>query len=396
MRLSFKNKLLKKYLERFDQSSFNLTFETGEELHVGNSSPAFNVIMKDTLSYKKLLKSTTLALGEAYMDGTLEIEGDLYEALNEFLKYSSKFNKDEHALKKLLYTSPSAKNQKNEVCSHYDIGNSFYKLWLDETLSYSCAYYKSPKDSLYQAQLNKIDYILKKLNLKPNMTLLDIGCGWGYLLIEAAKKYKIHGVGITLSEEQYEECQKRIREEQLQAYLQVKIMDYRDLEKSMLSFDRIVSVGMLEHVGRENYDLFFQNVDAVLKDKGLFLLHYISSLCESPGDPWIKKYIFPGGVIPSLREIITRSAEYHYHVQDIESLRPHYVKTLLCWYHRFESNLPKIEALFDERFIRMWRLYLCGCAASFNNGMIDLHQILFTKGINNTLPLTREYLYKES
>lgn len=215
----------------------------------------------------------------------------------------------------------------------------------------------------------------------------------GYLLIEAAKTYGIKGVGITLSEQQYKGFKERIKAEALEDYLQVELMDYRELRVSDLKFDRVVSVGMLEHVGRENYDLFFKSVDAVLKPEGLFLLHYISAYGEYPGDAWIKKYIFPGGVIPSLREIIHLSADYKYYVQDVESLRRHYVKTLLSWYERFEAHLPEVRKLFDERFIRMWQMYLCSCAASFNNGVIDLHQILFTKGVNNQLPMTREYLY---
>ena len=177
--------------------------------------------------------------------------------------------------------------------------------------------------------------------------------------------------------------------------LEVKIMDYRDLKKSHLTFDRVVSVGMLEHVGRPNYNLFFDNVDSVLVESGVFLLHYISGLKESEGDAFIKKYIFPGGVIPSLREIINISAEYDYHTIDIESLRLHYTKTLLEWYKNFSDNIDKVKEMFDERFIRMWSLYLCSCAATFNNGVIDLHQILFTKGVNNKLPLTREYLYSK-
>ena len=235
---------------------------------------------------------------------------------------------------------------------------------------------------------------MKKLQLKEGMNLLDIGCGWGYLLIEAAKKYKVHGVGITLSEQQYLKFKERIKEESLEEYLTVELMDYRDLEKSNLKFDRVVSVGMLEHVGRDNYELFLKNVDYVLKDQGLFLLHYISGRKEHSGDPWIKKYIFPGGVIPRLREIIHIGSELNYYTLDVESLRRHYQKTLLCWYDNYKNNTDKISKTFDERFVRMWELYLSSCAASFHNGMIDLHQIVFSKGNNNTLEMTRDYLYK--
>ena len=152
---------------------------------------------------------------------------------------------------------------------------------------------------------------------------------------------------------------------------------------------------MLEHVGRDHYLDFFNSVSSVLKDSGMFLLHYISSLVESPGDPWLRKYIFPGGVIPSLREIISLSAEKNYHVLDVESLRLHYKKTLLYWYSNFNNNIETIKNKFDERFIRMWQLYLCSCAAVFNNGICDLHQILFTKGINNSIPITRNYMYED-
>ncbi|MBE6022164.1 MAG: class I SAM-dependent methyltransferase [Cellulosilyticum sp.] len=385
--------LMKKFLKNFDGTSFDVMFETGEEIHIGTSQAKFKVIVHEPVSYIKLLESTTLALGEAYMNGDIEIEGDLEEVLDEIFKCKAEFKTNYHALRKLLYTSTSKKNQKNEVCSHYNIGNDFYSLWLDPTLSYSCAYFENGTETLEEAQHKKVDYKLKKLNLREGMSLLDIGCGWGFLLIQAAKKYKVHGVGITLSEEQQRSFSERIKKEGLEEYLEVKLMDYRDLESCDLKFDRVVSIGMLEHVGRENYDLFFKNVDAVLKDKGVFLLHYISGYGEYPGDAWIKKYIFPGGVIPSLREIISISADHRYYVLDVESLRRHYVRTLLCWHEGFEKHLSEIERMFDERFIRMWRMYLCSCAASFNNGVIDLHQILFSKGANNDLPMTRHYLY---
>lgn len=391
--MNIQAKLMEKFLKRFDGTSFDVQFETGEELHIGQMPAKFKVIIHEPIAYKKLIKSTSLALGEAYMNGAIEVEGDLIEALDELFKFQNQFSTDYSALKKLLHTSTSAKNQKKEVCSHYNLGNDFYKLWLDKSMSYSCAYFENETDTLEEAQYNKVHHILRKLNLKQGMSLLDIGCGWGYLLIEAAKTYGIKGVGITLSEQQYKGFKERIKAEGLEDYLQVELMDYRELRVSDLKFDRVVSVGMLEHVGRENYDLFFKSVDAVLKPEGLFLLHYISAYGEYPGDAWIKKYIFPGGVIPSLREIIHLSADYKYYVQDVESLRRHYVKTLLSWYERFEAHLPEVRKLFDERFIRMWQMYLCSCAASFNNGVIDLHQILFTKGVNNQLPMTREYLY---
>ena len=168
-------------------------------------------------------------------------------------------------------------------------------------------------------------------------------------------------------------------------------MDYRDLPKSGLSFDRVVSVGMIEHVGRDNYDQFLSCVNQVLKPQGLFLLHFISALKEHPGDAWIKKYIFPGGVVPSLREIIQQSAEYSFYVLDVESLRRHYNRTLRCWDKNFNEHRQEIQDMMGERFTRMWDLYLCACAATFHNGIIDLHQILFSKGVNNQLPMTRWY-----
>ena len=281
--------------------------------------------------------------------------------------------------------------QKKEVCSHYDIGNDFYQLWLDKTMSYSCGYFKNDTDSLYQAQVNKADYILQKLYLKPNMTLLDIGCGWGFLLIEAAKKYGIHGTGITLSKEQYKEFQQRIEKEHLEQQLTVELMDYRDLPKYGKKFDRIVSVGMVEHVGRDNYQLFMDCAKEVIKPKGIFLLHFISGLKEYVGDAWIKKYIFPGGMIPSLREIISCAAENNFHTLDVENLRLHYNRTLLCWEKNFQEHIDEVRQMFDERFVRMWHLYLSACAATFHNGIIDLHQILLTNGINNDLPIVRWY-----
>lgn len=378
------------FFNKFDEYPYRIILNDKEYL-IGDGKPVFTVKFHKTIPINELLTSTSLALGEAYMNGNLEIEGDLYDALDHFLGQMSKFSTDKSALKKLICSPTGKKNQQKEVQSHYDIGNEFYRLWLDETMSYSCGYFQHEDDTLYQAQVHKVDYILKKLHLQEGMSLLDIGCGWGFLLIEAAKKYKVHGTGITLSVEQYKEFTNRIEKEGLGELLKVELMDYRDLPKQSQTFDRVVSVGMLEHVGRDNYQMFIDCVNQVLKPGGLVLLHFISSLKENPGDPWIKKYIFPGGTVPSLREILSCAADYQFHVSDVENLRMHYNRTLLCWARNYRNCKSEVRRLFDERFVRMWELYLSSCAATFHNGIIDLHQILMTKGINNELPIIRWY-----
>lgn len=256
-------------------------------------------------------------------------------------------------------------------------------------MSYSCAYFKNEQDSLYKAQCQKVEHILEKLHLAEGMALLDIGCGWGFLLKYAVKKYKVHGVGITLSEEQYRAFSADIQKEGMSDSLEVLLMDYRELEHSKMQFDRVVSVGMVEHVGRGNYGLFLKNVCTVLKPGGLFLLHFISALKEHEGDAWIKKYIFPGGVVPSLREMIDILPEYNFYTLDVESLRRHYNRTLLCWMENFRNHKSEITNDMGIEFTRMWELYLAACAATFHNGIIDLHQILMSKGINNSIPMVR-------
>ena len=217
-----------------------------------------------------------------------------------FLEQADRFSLDRKGLRSILYMSEKKKDQAKEVSSHYDLGNEFYKLWLDPTMSYSCAYFKHEDDTLEQAQRNKVDYILEKLYLKEGMTLLDIGCGWGFLLIEAAKKYGVKGYGCTLSKEQWKKGQERIKAEGLEGQVQIELVDYRDLEDKGLIFDRIVSVGMMEHVGRSNYATYMETANHLLKDGGIFLLHTITGHDEVVSEPWIRKYIFPGGTLPGI------------------------------------------------------------------------------------------------
>ncbi|KMO85822.1 SAM-dependent methyltransferase [Megasphaera cerevisiae DSM 20462] len=378
------------YLHRFDSHCFAVELH-GKSYTIGEGEPLFKVIIHEDIPKKALLSSTSLALGEAYMKKTMEIEGDLFTALKCILSQSSQFSLDKGALGRILYTPESKSNQKKQVSSHYDLGNDFYQLWLDPSMSYSCAYFKNDTDTLEQAQHNKVHYILEKLHLQKGMTLLDIGCGWGYLLIEAAKKYGIKGYGCTLSQEQWKKGQERIQQMGLTGQVQIDLVDYRDLLQEGKTYDRIVSVGMLEHVGRSNYGLYMETASHLLREGGLFLLHYISGHDESVSNPWMRKYIFPGGTLPSLREIISRAYDNEFQVLDVESLRRHYYKTLMCWYHNFQGVRDQVIASRGEEFARMWDLYLCGCAVSFYIGNIDLHQILMTKGTNNDLPMTRWY-----
>ena len=388
--------IVKSIAEHLSDRPFDLEYWDGEIIKYGEGEPEFKLIIKNFPSKKELLSDPSVALGEAYMKGAIDIEGDLQKFFESIIR-----NKDSFMNKNTVFRlaskikAPSLIKSKKDIAHHYDIGNDFYSLWLDKTMSYSCGYFKNPTDTLYDAQMNKIHHILKKLNLKEGQHLLDIGCGWGYLIIEAAKLYKVKALGITLSEEQFKKAKERIKQEGLEDLVDVQLMDYRNLEKSNLEFDRIVSVGMAEHVGHANLPLFFKNVDSVLKESGLFLLHNITNLVETEGNKWITTYIFPGGYLPTLREELNIAADINFRTLDVESLRLHYMKTLEEWCKNFMNHLNEERDMFDDEFLRMWHLYLATCAAAFHYWDIDIHQILFSKGINNTLPMTRKYLYED-
>ncbi len=388
--------IVKSIAEHLSDRPFDLEYWDGEIIKYGEGDPEFKLIIKNFPSKKELLADPSVALGEAYMKGDIDIEGDLQKFFESIIR-----NKDSFMNKNTVFRlaskikAPSLMKSKKDIAHHYDIGNDFYSLWLDKTMSYSCGYFKSPTDTLYDAQMNKIHHILKKLNLKEGQHLLDIGCGWGYLIIEAAKLYKVKALGITLSEEQFKKAKERIKEEGIEDLVDVQLMDYRNLEKSNLEFDRIVSVGMAEHVGHANLPLFFKNVDSVLKESGLLLLHNITNLVETEGNKWITTYIFPGGYLPTLREELNIAADINFRTLDVESLRLHYMKTLEEWCKNFMNHLNEERDMFDDEFLRMWHLYLATCAAAFHYWDIDIHQILFSKGINNTLPMTRKYLYED-
>ena len=276
------------------------------------------------------------------------------------------------------------------VAHHYNISDNFYELFLDSKKQYSCAYFKSEKDSLETAQNNKIDHIIKKLNLEPNQKVLDIGSGWGSLAIEIAKKSQCEVTGITLSENQYNYSINKAKELNVENQVQFKLIDYRQLDEK---FDRIVSVGMFEHVGRKFYQTFFNQVNKLLNDTGIALIHTIGSI-NQPRDPqpWITKYIFPGGYTPSMSEVAGPMEKSGLIVTDVEVLRMHYSYTLRNWKERFLSNKSKVLSMFDENFYRMWEFYLTSCEMVFKWGDQVVFQFQLTKDLTS-VPTTRDYIY---
>jgi len=375
-------------------ASLAIEFWDGEALSLSNK-PKVTLRFKSADTARDLLARKWLAFGEAYTTGDIEVEGDLREPLR--LGLAVNFDGAVPTLRQKLElfrtyvkTLNTRTRSSDNISYHYDRGNDFYALYLDKTMAYSCAYFENGCDSLEKAQLSKYEHICRKLMLKSDDRLVDIGCGWGGMLIYAAKNYGIRGLGCTISNNQYEYANNKIRELGLQKQIEVVLEDYRNLKGK---FDKFVSIGMFEHVGKEFIPLFIKKTSQILESGGIGLLHTIGKDAQSSRDPWIMKYIFPGGYLPYLGEVIEGMGKKGFSILDVENLRMHYAKTLELWTENFERNIDKVQEMFDEAFVRMWRLYLNSCAVAFMYGEPRLYQILFSNGLNNTLPLTRSHCY---
>ncbi len=383
-------------LKQLKKGTIKITYWDGESQTYGHGLPKAHVTLHNRKVLRKMLRSPSLALGEAYMNGDISIDEpvDNLIKLGELNPLSLNLKLPVRQLHRL--NQNKKQSQAKQIAHHYDIGNDFYRLWLDkQTMMYTCAYFHTPKDTLARAQVQKVDHVLRKLQIEPGQSLLDLGCGWGYLLLRAAEKYQATGLGVTLSHEQQAYATAEAKKRGLDKQVKFELLNYQDMLKRDRTFDRVVSVGILEHVGVGNHQVYFDVVNHTLKDGGVSVLHSITHQDESPSDPWIDKYIFPGGYIPSVRQITSLMADNKFYLFDYENLGQHYTMTIDHWWRNFESHKDTIIKMYDERFYRMWRLYLIGARNTFKTGSAHLSQWTFKKGQDPTWPLTREYLYKK-
>ncbi|WP_054750175.1 SAM-dependent methyltransferase [Lacticaseibacillus thailandensis] len=391
--------LEKKLYQTMFAHSFNIpvtvNYWDGTSETYGDGAAQATIDIKKAISLKELSKNASLALGEAYMAGDIDVTGTserpIQQVLTAAYESAGSFMRNKKFIKFLPKQSHTKSKSKQDVQSHYDISNDFYKAWLDPTMTYSCAYFEHDTDTLEQAQINKVHHIINKLHPQAGKTLLDIGCGWGTLMLTAAKEYGLKVAGITLSKEQYKYVQQQIKDQGLEDVAEVILEDYRELDRK---FDYVTSVGMFEHVGQENLGLYTQKVADLLTDNGVALIHGITRQQGGATNAWLTKYIFPGGYIPGLTEMTQHFVDAGLQLNDLEPLRRHYQKTTEIWDENFNAKRGEVRAKMGKEFVRMWDLYLQAAAASFESGNIDVIQYLVSKGPSGkTLPMTREYIY---
>lgn len=396
-------KLLSKMLTRFVKVGQMTVIDADEKRHVfgpgGKGTPHATIKLHNKSLYTSLFFNPELKAGEAYMDGTLTVEdGGTIRSLLEIFAHNRtalRGQPSQKILKKFLkkirrfhqrnQTNASRKN----VQHHYDLSNDFYRLFLDEDLQYSCGYWPNQGMTLEQAQIAKKTHIAAKLNLKPGMKVLDIGCGWGGMSIFIAQNFDCDVVGVTLSDEQHALARKRVKDLGLEGKVDIRLQDYRHVEDK---FDAVVSVGMFEHVGIAHYLEYFSKIRDLLTDDGCALVHSIGRK-GGPGTTgaWIRKYIFPGGYSPALSETFAEIEKAGLWITDCEIWRLHYAETLKEWEARFQANRHKVAEMFDERFCRMWEFYLIVSEFSFRHGKHMNFQIQLAKDVN-ALPLSRDYM----
>ncbi|MCA9160214.1 MAG: class I SAM-dependent methyltransferase, partial [Planctomycetales bacterium] len=374
-----------------------LILTDGTEVSQTKVGRTCHVTIRQRVTLWKILTDPLFAFPECYARGEIEVDD-----LEFFLAEQFRLAEDSPAKggiwsfwQRYLHwpRGNSLRQSRKNIYRHYDLGNDFYQLWLDRALVYTCAYFAQPWFSLEQAQIAKMDHVCRKLRLRPGMQVIEAGCGWGGLALHMALHYGVRVRAFNISHEQIEYARRQARQLGLSARVDFIEDDWRNITGRC---DAFASVGMLEHVGRRNYQLLGDVIDRCLNADGLGLVHSIGQNDSRPLNPWIEQKIFPGAYTPSLAEMLEIFAPHRFSVLDVENLRQHYAETLRHWLMRFESHVAQVEQDFGETFVRTWRFYLTGSLSAFELGSLQLFQVLFSRGTNNNLPRTRQFIYDGS
>jgi cyclopropane-fatty-acyl-phospholipid synthase len=372
----------------------------GQQLDFGNfAAPQVTLKVKSASALPLLLEPSLNNLGEAYVKGKIDIEGKLSDIID--IGYSLARNTVTGASRLARvrrYFNHTKSSDKKAIQYHYDVSNAFYRLWLDENMVYSCAYFENGDEDLATAQLKKIDHILTKIQIQPGQRLLDVGCGWGALVLRAAQKFGAQCVGVTLSQNQFDLATERVKAAGLQDKIEIRLQDYRDVQGQ---FDRITSVGMFEHVGRRNLPDYFGKIRDLLTDGGIAMNHGITSTDYNSGETalgggeFIDRFVFPDGELPHIGLVLEAMQKGGLEAVDVESLRRHYARTLDIWTENFEAHADEARKLVDDEKFRIWRVYLAGCAYAFENDDVSIYQVVCRKAGRSatTLPWSRRHMY---
>lgn len=389
--------LLQRIANSINKAPIRLLLGDGRELSPLKTKPVASVILPDWRTLARVVLNPEVGFGDGYADGLILVEGDLVSLLENVFRLSPTAKREGFCSKLLsrwlqLTQANTLRGSARNIHHHYDLTADFYRHWLDSQLVYTCAYFPEPSTSLEQAQLSKMDYVCRKLHLQPGDRVVDAGCGWGALALHMARHYGVTVKAFNVSNEQILVARERARKENLSHQVEFIEDDYRNISGE---FDAFVSVGMLEHVGVENYEELGRVIHRAIGDSGRGLLHFIGRNQARPFSPWIRKRIFPGAYVPTLRQAMDLFEPWDFSVLDVENLRLHYAKTLEHWLARFERSSDSVAKMFGPEFVRAWRLYLAGSIAAFRAGTLQLFQVVFAGSACRNLPWTRTDLYIE-
>lgn len=390
---SIERALLKRLVRISGLNDVTVIVGNSEKVVTGSEPSSHVVSIHTRAALRKLLRNPEQGFLEGYADGTIEVSGDLIQFLNPLKR---KYSLSPEARLSIVAAVRSylrrrqARRGRENVVHHYDLGNEFYRLWLDEQVVYTCAYFEQPGMSLDDAQRAKLDLVCRKLRLREGEMVYEAGCGWGALALHLVGRYGVRVRAFNLSDEQIEYARERARREQFDGRVEFVKADWREISGPC---DAFVSVGMLEHVGPENFRQLGKIIRTSLGHQGRGLIHSICQNTTEPICPWIERHVFPGAQPPTLQQMMNIFGPQNLSVLDVENLRPHYARTLRHWLDRYDQNAGRVREMFGDRFVRLWRMYLASSASAFEVGSLQLYQVLFAPIESPFFPLTRRHLY---